>query len=491
MTPAERPRVVVLGGGFAGVGAAQKLKGADADVVLVDRHDYHTFQPLLYQLATGLLETTAVGHSLRDLVERQDNTTVHKATVSSVDLDAREVTFEDLPPESYDYLVFALGAEVNFFGTEGAAEHAFPMYTLPNAMHLKDHLLERWEAADHDPTVVEDGALNIVIVGGGPTGVETAGAVAELYRADFAKDYPELPQDQARVILVEAGPELFSMFKPKLREYAAKALADRTVEVRTGAMVCIGLADPGDAEVRRRAEGAHPGLGRGPAGEPARPERSGSSCSAATGSASGPTLPFRTIPEVYALGDVAAIVDEKTQQVLPQLGSVALQSGEHAGESIAHRIAGKKTKPFKYRDKGTMATIGRRAAVVQMLGGRAMTGAKAQAAWGAVHLALLPTNEDRAKAIVDWAGSGVDPPTRRADHRGERVARGFRRGGDARVDTRGGEKPDGVHARLPHHPGVAGRGAAGDDADRQLPGPAPQRSRRAASSRSAGRRRWR
>ena len=237
MTPAERPRVVVLGGGFAGVGAAQKLKGADADVVLVDRHDYHTFQPLLYQLATGLLETTAVGHSLRDLVERQDNTTVHKATVSSVDLDAREVTFEDLPPESYDYLVFALGAEVNFFGTEGAAEHAFPMYTLPNAMHLKDHLLERWEAADHDPTVVEDGALNIVIVGGGPTGVETAGAVAELYRADFAKDYPELPQDQARVILVEAGPELFSMFKPKLREYAAKALADRTVEVRTGEMV--------------------------------------------------------------------------------------------------------------------------------------------------------------------------------------------------------------------------------------------------------------
>ena len=159
----------------------------------------------------GLLETTAVGHSLRDLVERQDNTTVHKATVSSVDLDAREVTFEDLSPESYDYLVFALGAEVNFFGTEGAAEHAFPMYTLPNAMHLKDHLLERWEAADHDPTVVEDGALNIVIVGGGPTGVETAGAVAELYRADFAKDYPELPQDQARVILVEAGPGLLDV----------------------------------------------------------------------------------------------------------------------------------------------------------------------------------------------------------------------------------------------------------------------------------------
>jgi NADH:ubiquinone reductase (H+-translocating) len=278
------------------------------------------------------------------------------------------------------------------------------MYTLPNAMHLKDHLLERWEAADHDRTVVEDGALNIVIVGGGPTGVETAGAVAELYRADFAKDYPELPQDRARVILVEAGPELFSMFKPKLREYAAKALADRTVEVRTGEMVAS--VSPTRVTLKSGEElKAHTLVwGAGLQGnqlvqslglELQRGKRIGV----------GPDLALPDHPEVYALGDVAAIVDEKTQQVLPQLGSVALQSGEHAGESIAHRIAGKKTKPFKYRDKGTMATIGRRAAVVQMLGGRAMTGTKAQAAWGAVHLELLPTNEDRAKAIVDWAGS--------------------------------------------------------------------------------------
>jgi NADH:quinone reductase (non-electrogenic) len=404
MTPAERPRVVVLGGGFAGVGAAQKLKDAAADVVVVDRHDYHTFQPLLYQLATGLLETTAVGHSLRDLVERQKNTSVHKATVTGVDLDAREVTFEDLPPESYDYLVFALGAEVNFFGTEGAAEHAFPMYTLPNAMHLKDHLLERWEAADHDPTVVEDGALNIVIVGGGPTGVETAGAVAELYRADFAKDYPELPQDQARVILVEAGPELFSMFKPKLREYAAKALADRTVEVRTGEMVST--VSPTRVMLKSGEELKAHTLVWGAGLQGNQLVRSlGLKLQRGNRIGVGPDLALPDHPEVYALGDVAAIVDEKTQQVLPQLGSVALQSGEHAGESIARRIAGKKTKSFKYRDKGTMATIGRRAAVVQMLGGRAMTGAKAQAAWGAVHLELLPTNEDRAKAIIDWAGS--------------------------------------------------------------------------------------
>jgi NADH dehydrogenase len=400
----SRPRVLILGGGFAGAGAAQKLKDADAEVVVVDRHDYHTFQPLLYQFATGLLEQTAVGHSLRDLIARQENTTVRKAPVTAVDLDAREVRFDGLAPISYDYLVFALGAEVNFFGTEGAAEHAFPMYTLPHAMRLKNHLLERWNAADRDPSLIEDGALNIVVVGGGPTGVETAGAVAELYRGAFAKDYPDVPQDRARVILVEAGPELFSMFKPKLREYVVKALTDRTVEVKTGALVAS--VSPTRVTLKSgEALEAHTLVwGAGLQGN-RLVQTLGLELQRGNRIGVGADLTIPDHPEVYVLGDAAAIVDEKTQQVLPQLGSVALQSGEHAGEAIARRIAGKDAKPFKYHDKGTMATIGRGAAVVQMLGGRTMTGLKAQAAWGAVHLALLPTNEDRAKAVVDWAGA--------------------------------------------------------------------------------------
>ncbi len=403
---AARPRVLILGGGFAGVGAAQKLKDADADVVLVDRHDYHTFQPLLYQLATGLLDTTGVGHSLRDLLEGHGKATIHKASVTAVDLDRRTVSFEELAPISYDYLVFGLGAQVNFFGTEGAAEYAFPMYTLPHAVHLKDHLLERWEAADKDPSLVADGALNVVVVGGGPTGVETAGAIAELYRGAFAKDYRNVAEDDARITLVEAGPELFPMFKPNLREYTAKALAKRTVDVKTG--MAVSSVSPTRVTLKSGDELAAHTLvwGAGLQGNELV-QSLGLELQRGNRIGVGPDLTLPGHPEVYVIGDVAAIPDSKTGQVLPQLGSVALQSGEHAGETIAQRIAGKKTKPFAYRDKGTMATIGRGAAVVQFLRGRTMKGAKAQLAWGTVHLALLPTNEDRAKAVVSWAGAAM------------------------------------------------------------------------------------
>ena len=399
-----RPRVLVVGGGFAGIGAAKKLEDADVDVVVVDKHDYHTFQPLLYQLATGLLETTAVGHSLRDLVKNQDNATIHKAPITGIDFGAKKVTFSGLAPITYDFLVLALGAEVNFFGTEGAAEHAFPMYTLADAVRLKNHVLDRWEAADKDDALVDDGALTVVVVGGGPTGVETAGALAELYRKNFDKDYPQLPQEKARIVLVEAGDEIFAMFKPNLREYARDALETRTVEVVTGERVqsvsstrvtlASGTVIPAHTLV----------WGAGLQGN-SLVQSLGIELQRGNRIAVGPELELPGYPGVFVVGDVAAITDAKTDEVLPQLGSVALQSGEHAGETISRRVASKSTKPFKYKDKGTMAAIGRNAAVVQMLGGKTMTGHKAQFAWRTVHLALLPTNEDRAKAIVDWAGS--------------------------------------------------------------------------------------
>jgi NADH:ubiquinone reductase (H+-translocating) len=406
MTTEGRPRIVILGGGFAGVGAAQKLKKADADVVLIDHHDYHTFQPLLYQLATGLLETTGVGHSLRDLVHDQDNATIHQTAVTAVDLDKRTVQFAEIEPLSYDYLVLALGAEVNFFATDGAAQHAFPMYTLSDALRLKEHVLGKWEAADKNPKLIEDGALNVVVVGGGPTGVETAGAMAELYRGDFARDYPNVPQENARIVLVEAGPEVFSMFEPDIRVYTVKALEKRTVEVMTGQIVSS--VAPTRVTLKSGDELAAHTLVWGAGLQGNQLVHSlGLDLERGNRIGVGPELTIAGHPEAFAIGDIAAITDAETQQVLPQLGSVALQSGEHAGETIARRIASKETKPFKYRDKGTMATIGRGAAVVQMLGGRTMKGKKAQLAWGTVHLALLPTNEDRAKAIVDWAGAAL------------------------------------------------------------------------------------
>ncbi len=404
MSDPGRPCVLVLGGGFAGVGAARELKDANVDVVLVDRHDYHTFQPLLYQLATGLLETTAVGHALRDLVKGQNNAVVHTAPVSAIDLEARSVSFDGLAAVNYDYLVLALGAEVTFFGTEGAAEHAFPMYTLPDALRLKDHVLERWEAADRDPGLAEDGALTVVVVGGGPTGVETAGALAELYRTNFDRDYPGLPQERARIVLVEAGDEIFPMFKPNLRSYAREALEKRTVEVVTGSRV-QSVSPTRVTLSSGEVLAAHTLVwGAGLQGN-ALVRSLGIELGRGDRIAVGADLALPGRPEVFVVGDLAAITDAKTGQVLPQLGSVALQSGEHAGRSIARIVAGRSTKPFSYRDKGTMAAIGRNAAVVQMLGGRTMKGHKAQFAWRAVHLALLPTNEDRAKAVVDWVGS--------------------------------------------------------------------------------------
>ena len=225
MSDAERPRVLILGGGFAGVGAAQKLKHADADVVLVDRHDYHTFQPLLYQLATGLLDTSAVGHSLRDLFARPANATVHKTAVTASTSSAREVRFDDLEPIDLRLPRPRARRRGQLLRHRGRGRARVSRCTrCPDAVRLKDHVLERWEAADRDPELIDDGALNIVIVGGGPTGVETAGALAELYRGELAEDYPDMPEDAARADPRRGGRRALLDVQAELRDYAAKAL---------------------------------------------------------------------------------------------------------------------------------------------------------------------------------------------------------------------------------------------------------------------------
>jgi NADH dehydrogenase len=404
-TRSERPQVLVLGGGFAGIGAARKLKGADVDVTLVDQHDFHTFQPLLYQVATDLLETAACGHPLRDLFHEEPHVAVHEATVTGIDLARREVQLAEMAPLSYDYLVLGLGARVNFFGVEGTEQHAFPMYTLADAVRLREHVLRKWEAADRDPALVEDGALNIVVVGGGPTGIESAGALAELYRSNFAQDYRGIPQHKARIVLVEAGAALMAMFRSDIRSYTQKALEKRGVEVLLGEVVAsveptrVTLKSGRVIEAHTLVWGA--GLQASPLVESLGVELQHGNRVPAE-----PDLSVAGHPEVFAVGDIAWITDSKTNDVLPQLGSVALQAGEQAGENIARLVAGKDTEPFVYHDKGTMATIGRGAAVMQTRGGHTLKGKTASLAWGAVHLALLSTGEDRAKAVVDWTWAG-------------------------------------------------------------------------------------
>jgi NADH:ubiquinone reductase (H+-translocating) len=397
----EGRRVVILGGGFAGIGAAKALKDTDAEVVLVDKHDYHTFQPLLYQVATDLLDTAVVGHPLRDLFHGHANLTVRRATVTGIDLGKRDVELADSVPLAYDYLLIALGAEVDFFGVDGAPEHAFPMYTLADAVRLKEHVSDQWERADRDATGVDDGGLTVVVVGGGPTGVEIAGALAELYRSNFARDYPNIPQEKARIVLVEAAPSLFAMFEPGLRSYAKKELEKRGVEVLLEEVVAsieptrVTLESGTVLEAHTLVWGA--GLQASPLGA-----STGTTLQRGNRIVAEPDLSLAGYPEVFPVGDIAWITDTKTNDVLPQLGSVALQAGEHAGENIARRIAGKDSEPFRYVDKGAMATIGHGAAVIQLPRGRTLKGRVAWLAWGAVHLSLLSTGEDRAKAVVDW-----------------------------------------------------------------------------------------
>ena len=401
----DRPRVLILGAGFGGLGAARKLKDADADVVIVDQHDFHTFQPMLYQLATDVIETTAVAHPVRDLFHEQPNATVHQATATAIDLDKREVSFEQMEPIAYDYLVVALGARVNFFGVDGADQHAFPMYTLNDAVQLKEHVLRRWEAADRDPSLIEDGALHVVVVGGGATGVESVGALAELYHGVFSKDYPRVPMERAQLTIVEASPALFSMFDRKLQQYAHETLEGWGVEVLLGEVV--ESVSPTRVKLKSGRELRAHTLVWG-AGLQAHELAGSVGVELERGNRIpvGPDLRVEGRPEVFAVGDIAWITDASTGDVLPQLGSVALQAGEHVGETIAGLLAAEEAKPFAYHDKGTMATIGRGAAVIQFAGGRTMKGRTAFLAWGAVHLALLSTGEDRTKAMLDWTWAG-------------------------------------------------------------------------------------
>ena len=398
---ATRPRVLILGAGFGGLGAARKLHKAPVEVVLVDRHDYHTFQPLLYQVATDLLDPETVGHPVREYVDHQPNLRFVTATVSGIDLDARTVSFDDWEDQGYDYLVVAMGARANFFGTEGADKHAFALYTLNDAVKLKNHVLELFEEAVKMDPAEAAGHLDMVIVGGGPTGVETAGAMADLYHETFTRDAPRLPMDEARITLVEHGDRLLHMFDESMSDYTREALEERGVTVRLGESVksigsdSVKLATGEEIRATTTVWGA--GLKANPIASTLADDLQHGRVPV------GGLLNLADRPEVFVVGDLAWITDSKTGEVLPQLGSVALQAGEHVGKTIDRTLRKHKDpKPFHYLDKGTMATIGRGAAVAVVPPDIHMTGKPAFLAWGAVHLALLNGADSKTAALTNW-----------------------------------------------------------------------------------------
>src|SRR5690348_12561848 len=231
------PHVVIVGAGFGGLGVAEQLDHVPVEVTLIDRHNYHTFQPLLYQVATSLLNAEDVGAPVRSMFRHQENVNFRLGTVTGIDVPGRKIQVDDGDQITFDYLVLAGGATVNYFGTPGAAEHAFPLYTLMNAVKLRNHVMQRFEAADRDPAVIDDGALTFVIVGAGPTGVETAGALSDLFYNLLPKDYHALATEQARIILIEMGQEVLAAFKQNLREYARNELEERRVKLRLGEAV--------------------------------------------------------------------------------------------------------------------------------------------------------------------------------------------------------------------------------------------------------------
>jgi NADH dehydrogenase len=399
----ERAHVVIVGGGFAGLGCAHELAKHPhhARVTLIDRHDYHQFLPLLYQVATFELAGDDVGVDLSELFRRRDSVEFVQGDVTAADPDTRSVTLDDGRTIDGDYLVLAGGSQANFFGTPGT-DHVYPLYSLDDARRLRARILELFERAELDRTEVERGALTFVVVGAGATGTEVAGALADLIHEVLPSRFPSLAPAHARVVIVDAGKAVLGPFSPKAHDYASKTLTDRGVEIRLGTTVKEVAADhvvlsDGDTIATRcviwgggieAAPLAHAvGLKQGRGGRiDVRDD-----------------LTVEDHARVFVVGDLANIPGPDGR-AFPQLGSVALQAGHWAAENILHDVDGDPMQPFAYHDKGIMAMLGHNAAVAEMGEHRhELHGSVGYAAWLGIHAYLMSGTRQRADAFISWA----------------------------------------------------------------------------------------
>jgi len=387
-----RPRVIVVGAGFGGLAAVHQLARGGADVLLIDRNVYSTFQPLLYQVATGGLEPGDVSYPARAFTRRH-GARFRLGELAGVDPAGRRVRLADGAQFDYDYLVLATGVSAAYYGVPGAAEHTLGLYTRRDSIELREHIMARLERLD----IAGPGQqVNFTVVGGGATGVELAGALAELRSTALDAAFPEVDLAAVHIRLVEQAPALLLPFHPRLRGYARQQLADRGVEVlldtaiqevRSDRVILAGGTElPSDvtvwaAGVSGPAELAGWGLPQGRGGR----------------LLVGPDLRVRGQDRIFALGDVALIED----QPLPQLAQPALQTGRHAAGQIQRLAAGQPTTAFQYHDKGIMATIGRRSAVVELPPRIRVRGTLAWLAWLALHLITLLGHRNRMSALLN------------------------------------------------------------------------------------------
>ena len=396
-----KPSVVVVGGGFAGIGCAKELAKHDFKVTLLDRNNYHQFQPLLYQVATAELSTTDVARPLRAIFAKDDTVDVKQLTVTDIDVNTRTVTTSDGQSCTGDYLVLGAGSRPNYFNTPGADEYSFPLYSVDDATKLRSRIFEVFEEADSNPARVDQGALNVVIVGAGPTGVETAGAVADLVNQVMPTRFHDLDVKRTRIYLIDHGPVVLAAFSEKAHEYAAKKLEHKGVILKLSTGVSevtadsVTLSDGSKIPTRTVvwAGGLQApemigkvGLGQGRGGR----------------LTAEPDLTVEDHPRVYAVGDVANIPDHDGN-ALPQLGSVALQAGRWAAGNILADHAGKPRRPFHYHDKGIMAMIGDGAAIAEVgAHHHELHGHMAFAAWLGVHAWLMSGVRQRVDAFISW-----------------------------------------------------------------------------------------
>jgi NADH dehydrogenase len=401
----SRPQVVIVGAGFGGLSVARALASRPVDVTIVDRNNYHGFWPLLYQVATAGLSADDIAHSVRSILRDESNVKVWMASVDSVDLTGRQVELDDGRRLPYDYLVLAAGTVPADFGVPGVADHAFTLKSLPGALRLRDHVLRQFERAARDPSLVDAGALTVVIAGGGPTGVELAGSFVELFHVVLAKDYAGSGLGRARVVLVEMADHLLHGFSARSQEDARRVLETRGVEVRLSSVVASVTADGVHLKDGSFIPSATAvwvaGVRASPVADALGVEQGKSGQVTVL-----PDLSLPGHPEVFAIGDLAGSVGRKGQP-LPQVAQVAMQGGRRAARNITARIKGRPTRPFHYKDKGIMATIGRRSAVAELPPGIRLGGTLGWMAWLFLHLLYVVGFRNRLAVFTSWAWNYV------------------------------------------------------------------------------------